>query len=104
VEADEAFIGGKDKMGRDDKAIVLSIVERGGDVVTRHVVSRGAGNIIPNIVEFVKEGSRVHTDDWTGYQPLMERHGYEHETVNHSAKEYVRDDVHTIQSSRSGRK
>ena len=26
---------------------------------------------------------------------LTENYGYEHETVDHSAKEYVRDDVHT---------
>jgi transposase len=34
VEADETFIGGKDEIGHDDKAIVLGMVERGGDVVT----------------------------------------------------------------------
>ncbi len=26
---------------------------------------------------------------------MTERHGYEHEAVNHSAKEYMRGDVHT---------
>ncbi|MFQ5626051.1 MAG: IS1595 family transposase, partial [Methyloligellaceae bacterium] len=35
VEADKAFIGGKDKAGEDDKAIVLGMVERGGEVITR---------------------------------------------------------------------
>jgi len=35
VEADKAFIGGKDKMGHDDKTVVLGIVERGGEVLTR---------------------------------------------------------------------
>src|SRR4030081_1126312 len=95
VEADETFIGGVDRRGKDDKAIVFGVVERGCDVLTRHIQDRSARNIVPNVVEWVKEGSRVHTDDWTGYQPLMERHGYDHETVNHSAKEYVRGDVHT---------
>jgi hypothetical protein len=37
VEVDEMFIGGKDKQAKDDKAIVMGIVERGGDVVTRVV-------------------------------------------------------------------
>ena len=32
VEIDETFIGGKDKAGHDDKAVVFGIVERGGDV------------------------------------------------------------------------
>src|SRR5580698_7904741 len=39
VEADETFIGGKDTLEEgDDKAIVFGIVERGGDVLTRHVL------------------------------------------------------------------
>lgn len=96
VEADETFIGGYDKAeDGDDKAVVLGMVERGGDVVTRHIQDRSARNIGPNVKKFVKSGSRIHTDEWTGYQVLTERHGYEVETVNHSAKEYVRDDVHT---------
>ena len=95
VEADETFIGGKDKQGEDDKSVVLGIVERGGDVITRHVHGRSHAQVIPHIVRYVKAGSKVHTDDWTGYQTLIERHGFDHETVNHSAKEYVRGSVHT---------
>lgn len=96
VEADETFIGGVDKQGEDDKAVVLGVVERGGDVVTRHIQDRSARNIAPNVVKMVKAGSRIHTDEWTGYQVLTERHGFEVETVNHSAKEYVRaGDIHT---------
>jgi transposase len=95
VEADETFIGGVDHDKPDDKAIVMGIVERGGDVVTRVVRDRHAQSLVPHIVRFAKAGSRVHTDDWTGYNSLIERHGFDHETVNHSAKEYVRGDVHT---------
>jgi transposase-like protein len=95
IEADETFIGGKDKMGADDKSVVFGIIERGGDVVTRHVQDRAAATITPHIVSFVKPGSRISTDDWTGYNALVERHGYDHATVNHSAKEYVRGDIHT---------
>jgi len=41
VEADETFIGGRDLNGApDDKAVVLGIIERNGDVVTRHVPRR----------------------------------------------------------------
>ncbi len=46
-------------------------------------------------MKFVKPGSKVYTDDWRGYEALTERFGYEHDSVNHSAKEYVRGDVHT---------
>ena len=35
VEIDKAFMGGKDKQGLDDKAVVLGMIERGGDVITR---------------------------------------------------------------------
>ena len=95
VEADETFIGGKDKMGENDKSVVFGIMERGGDVLTRHVQDRAATTVVPHIVRYVKAGSRISTDDWTGYSALVERHGYDHATVNHSAKEYVRDDIHT---------
>src|SRR5690349_4201272 len=40
VEADETFVGGRDKKGKDDKAIVMGMIERGGDVVTRVVHAR----------------------------------------------------------------
>ena len=95
IEADETFIGGKDKMGKDDKSVVFGIVERGGDVLTRHVHDRAADTLVPQLVRYVKAGSRINTDDWTGYNALVERHGFDHETVNHSAKEYVRGTVHT---------
>ena len=94
VEADETFIGGRDEGGKpDDKAIVLGIVERGGDVLTRHVLGRSHPDLVPHLARYVKTGSKLYTDDWPGYDALGMR--YEHDSVNHSAKEYVRGDVHT---------
>jgi transposase len=95
VEVDETFIGGVDHDKPDDKAIVMGMVERGGDVVTRVVQARTKQHILPHIVRFVKEGSRVHTDEASNFKLLKERYGYDHEAVDHSAKEYVRGDVHT---------
>lgn len=96
VEVDETFIGGKDLNGKpDDKSVVFGVLERGGDVVTRHVIDRTAKTLVPHVVSFVKKGSRVHTDELSSYRSLTERHGYDHETVDHSAKEYVRGDIHT---------
>ena len=48
--------------------MVLGMIERGGDVVTRHIQDRSARNIVPHIVKFVKPGSRIKTDEWSGYQ------------------------------------
>ena len=41
-----------------------------------------------------EEGSRVHTDKGKAYGDL-DIHGFQHERVDHSKKEYVRGDVHT---------
>ena len=95
VEADETFIGGKDDIGHDDKAVVLGMIERGGDVVTRVVQMRTKAHIIPHIVKFVKPGSKINTDEGSNFKLLKERLGFDHEMVDHSAKEYVRGDVHT---------
>ena len=95
VEIDESFFGGKDKQGHDDKAVVFGIVERGGDVLTRHVAMRRKSHIIPHVVTFVKPGSKIYTDEGSAFKLLTEKYGYEHEMVDHSRKEYVRGDVHT---------
>lgn len=96
VEADETFIGGKDTAeDGDDEAIVFGVIERDGDVVTRHIVARTKHHIVPRIVTFVKPGSRLHTDEASAFKLLTERYGYEHETVDHSKEEWVRGDVHT---------
>ncbi|MEQ8838204.1 MAG: IS1595 family transposase, partial [Lacipirellulaceae bacterium] len=94
VEADKAFIGGKDKRGEDDKTVVLGIVERGGDIVARVIPSKEARFVIPTVLAHVKPGSRIATDEGGGFKPLTEE-GYRHGTVNHSKGEYVRGAVHT---------
>jgi transposase len=46
-------------------------------------------------VTYVKPGTKIYTDEGSAFKLLTEKHGYEHEAVDHSAKEYVRGDVHT---------
>jgi len=94
VEIDHAYIGGHDKEGEGDKAIVLGMVERGGDVLTRHIPNRSRRVVIPTITTWVRHGSRVMSDDEKVFNvPDMEI--YRHEYVNHSEGEYVRGSVHT---------
>ncbi len=93
VEIDEAHIGGKDKRGHEDKTIVLGMLERGGEVVTRIVPNVRMHNLMPHILTTVRPDTRVATDELRSYQSLSEN-GYRHGTVRHSAKEYVRGPVH----------
>ena len=86
VEIDETFIGGKDEIGHDDKAIVFGIVERNGDVLTRHVQMRTKAHIIPHVVTYVKPGTKIYSDKDSAFKLLTERYGYEHEMVDHDAK------------------
>jgi len=94
VEADKAFIGGKDKMGEDDKKIVLGMLERKGEVITRVLPDRRQSTVAPHILENVKPGSKVATDEAKAFSNLQDE-GFQHGTVNHSEKEYVRGPVHT---------
>lgn len=96
VEADEAFVGGYKPggMGGKGKTVVFGMVERGGDVIARVVPNRAEFTIVPHILQNVRRGTRVATDEHRSYTKLPEE-GYYHGTVNHSAKEYVRGQVHT---------
>jgi transposase len=94
VEIDKTYIGGKDKRGHDDKYIVLGMVERDGDIITRQVAHRGEFAVVPPIKQWVKQGTRVATDSARAFLGLTHE-GYRHASVNHAAKEYVRGPVHT---------
>ena len=94
VEADEVFIGGKDKRGHDDKHIVLGAVERGGEVQTKVIESRHSRNVVGGVAGMLAKGARVVTDDYVAYTALPSL-GHPHASINHSKGEYVRGIVHT---------
>ena len=93
VEADETYVGGRTtggKRGRGapNKTVVFGMLERDGDVMANVVQNVRMKTLQPIIEENVVAGSTVHTDELKSYNGLSKA-GFEHETVNHSAGEYV---------------
>lgn len=94
VEADKAFIGGKDVRGKEDKTVVLGMVERGGELVTRVIKNRREYTVSREMIRVIHPGAKVATDEAHAFSNLRD-YGFHHGTVNHAKGEYVRGDVHT---------
>ena len=105
VEADEAYFGGQRKnmskskrkamkgRGAVGKTAVAGVKDRDTNEVRAKVVtSTDAENLQGFVREHAKGGAVVYTDEHGAYQGIK---GFEHEAVNHSAGEYVRDMAHT---------
>ena len=90
VETDKTFLGGV----RSQKTIVLGMIERGGEVITRVVESKKREEIVPHLMKNIRDGSKVATDEGGAFENLWKL-GFAHGSVNHAAKEYVRGPVHT---------
>ncbi len=120
VEVDEAYIGGKrrhknnpqnkvepiseeqriqdvftrkpgPKKGTntlDNKAPVVSLVQRGGKVRSMYMARVTQENLRPVLNEYLAEGAHVMTD--SSCHVKLEDPNQKHDTVNHTAKEYVR--------------
>jgi transposase-like protein len=95
VEIDETYVGGYQEgmKGGLGKAVVLGMLQRGGEIMTKVVENNRKPTLLPIIKENVKQGTMVHTDTLRSYAQLS-KNGYTHNTVNHEAKEYVRGRVH----------
>jgi transposase-like protein len=93
VEADETYVGGKARnkaFGPPPKKMaVFSLVERDGEVRSKHVANVTAKTLREAITTKADRRSYLMTDE----APVYTRLGREfsgHGTVNHSADEYVR--------------
>lgn len=112
VEIDEAYIGGKegnkhykkqrskvnpslnnDGTPHQPKKMVVGFIERGGDIIVKHVKRATNKEILPLIEKYIGEGSEVHTDESRIYHSVGKT--FTHKTVVHSASQYVVGNCHT---------
>lgn len=96
-EADETYVGarrprykGTSKRGRGtSKTPVFGVAQRGGAIVAKVVPNVQRKTIMPILQDAVEEGATVYTDEFNVYACLEEM-GYDHDTVKHKDKEYVK--------------
>lgn len=97
VEADETYIGGSHKGGKrgrgTDKQAIIGVIERGGSVRAHTSKRTHGGALATHTLAHVESGAKLVTDDYRAYN-WLDRH-YDRKVINHSAKVYVRDDIHT---------
>ena len=106
VEADETYVGGKNKnrhndkkaiasQGRSakDKTPVVGTVERNGKLNANVVENVGSFVLTREIVANVKESASLYTDEWLGYRGVAKI--YDHSIVRHNVGQYVNGRVHT---------
>ncbi len=98
VELDEMYLGANPQRRSTakphNKQVVFGMVEREGRAKVRHVKSSGVRVLVPEIEKSVDNSAIVYTDEHGSYK-LLNRRGYEHNTVNHGERQYVVGRVHT---------
>jgi transposase len=107
IEADETYMGGRDKnrheskrshrrgRGAGGKTPVVGLVERGGPAVVKVTPDVKATTLLPIIERHavLKHRTTIYTDELMSYRRLTMM-GYRHETVAHVAKQYVHGVAH----------
>jgi transposase-like protein len=98
IEADETYYGNKPgrdiRRGTGHKQVVVSLVERGGDVRSFHVETADIPTVRKIVNEHVDKASTLNTDEAAMYTPVGKEFAA-HQMVHHGKKEYVRDTAYT---------
>jgi transposase-like protein len=101
IEVDETYVGGRVRgkgIGKavylSNKAMVVAALQRDGNIRIRTGKTNNRATLHGFIKEVAPNPERIITDDWQAYIGCGDD-DTKHETVKHSAKEYVRGDIHT---------
>ena len=99
VEVDETLVGGKTRgKGRaykGNKTWVAGAIQRDGGIKLERIPNTKKGTLHDFINRTVKdEAEAIYTDELASYLGIAD-HNTGHETVNHSAEQWVLGDVHT---------
>jgi transposase-like protein len=82
------------KSGPANKRAIVALVERGGSLRSFHVASADKSTVNAIVSAHIQPEARIFTDESRLYGDVRANFA-DHQTVRHSAKEYVRGEVHT---------